>query len=61
MEIDQLEDGENLSDGLKKLTGKTTVPQVFIGGTHVGGCDDTLAAYSSGRLKDLLASAGITI
>lgn len=34
--------------------------QVFIGGEHVGGCDDTLAAKSSGKLKTLLEAAGVT-
>lgn len=34
-------------------------PQVFIGGTHVGGCDDTLAAYNSGKLKALFEQAGV--
>lgn len=34
--------------------------QVFIGGQHVGGCDDTLAAKSSGKLKALLEAAGVS-
>lgn len=61
VELDELEDGQVVSEGLLKLTGKRTVPQVFVGGTHVGGCDDTFAAYQNGRLKELLASKGITI
>lgn len=33
--------------------------QVFVGGQHVGGCDDTMAAYNSGKLKQLLDAAGV--
>ena len=33
--------------------------QVFVGGNHVGGCDDTVAAYNSGKLKSLLEAAGV--
>lgn len=33
--------------------------QVFVGGNHVGGCDDTVAAFNSGKLKTLLEAAGV--
>lgn len=36
--------------------GRTTVPQIFIGDTHVGGCDDLFALESSGKLDPLLAA-----
>ncbi len=35
-------------------TGRRTVPQIFIGSTHVGGCDDLHALEASGRLDTLL-------
>ena len=35
--------------------GQTTVPQIFIGDTHVGGCDDLYALDHAGRLDPLLA------
>ena len=35
--------------------GSTTVPQIFIGDTHVGGCDDLYALERAGRLDPLLA------
>ena len=41
---------------IAKAGGKTTVPQVFIGGQHVGGCDDLFAAHNSGALAKLLKS-----
>ena len=36
------------------LTGRRTVPQIFIGATHVGGCDDLMALDSRGGLTPLL-------
>jgi glutaredoxin 3 len=37
------------------LTGRRTVPQIFIGDTHVGGCDDLMALDQRGGLATLLA------
>ena len=39
------------------LTGRRTVPQIFIGETHVGGCDDLVALDRSGGLEPLLQRA----
>ena len=36
------------------LTGRRTVPQIFIGDTHVGGCDDLIALDGRGGLMPLL-------
>jgi glutaredoxin 3 len=36
-------------------TGRRTVPQIFIGGTHVGGCDDLVALDRRGALAPMLA------
>ncbi|MFG6465508.1 glutaredoxin 3 [Roseateles sp. BYS87W] len=38
-------------------TGRRTVPQIFIGDTHVGGCDDLIALDQQGGLLPLLQSA----
>lgn len=38
-------------------TGRRSVPQIFIGNTHVGGCDDLVALDSRGELMPLLESA----
>lgn len=35
--------------------GRTTVPQIFIGETHVGGCDDIYRLEAEGRLDSMLA------
>jgi glutaredoxin 3 len=40
-----------------ELTGRRTVPQIFIGDTHVGGCDDLVDLDRRGGLVPLLAAA----
>jgi glutaredoxin 3 len=42
---------------MMELTGRRTVPQIFIGQTHVGGCDDLMALDSAGGLVPLLQAA----
>ena len=42
---------------IERSGGRTTVPQVFIGDTHVGGSDDLAAADRSGELDRLLGTA----
>jgi glutaredoxin 3 len=39
---------------MMKITGRRTVPQIFIGETHVGGCDDLIALDQRGGLMPLL-------
>jgi glutaredoxin 3 len=41
---------------LGKSNGRTTFPQIFVGGTHVGGCDDLYALDRAGKLDPLLAA-----
>lgn len=41
---------------MMELTGRRTVPQIFIGETHVGGCDDLMALDAKGGLAPLLAA-----
>lgn len=41
-------------DEMMSLTGRRTVPQIFIGDLHVGGCDDLFALDRAGRLDALL-------
>jgi glutaredoxin 3 len=43
-------------DRMIELTGRRTVPQIFIGSTHVGGCDDLVALDQRGGLMPLLGS-----
>jgi glutaredoxin 3 len=41
---------------MMEITGRRTVPQIFIGDTHVGGCDDLMALDGRGGLLPLLAA-----
>ena len=43
-------------DHMMAITGRRTVPQIFIGDTHVGGCDDLIALDQKGGLAPLLAA-----
>lgn len=44
-------------DHMMQITGRRTVPQIFIGDTHVGGCDDLIALDGRGGLLPLLSAA----
>jgi glutaredoxin 3 len=41
-------------DTMMRLTGRRTVPQIFVGDVHVGGCDDLMALDARGGLSPLL-------
>ncbi len=41
-------------EAIRRSGGRTTVPQIFIGAQHVGGCDDLLALERAGKLDPLL-------
>ncbi len=57
-EIDIAADPARRSEMMTKSAGKTTVPQIFIEGMHVGGCDDLYALDRDGKLDPLLRKAG---
>ena len=42
---------------IERANGRSTFPQIFIGKTHVGGCDDLYALDEAGKLDPLLAQA----
>jgi len=42
---------------VERSGGRNTFPQIFIGGRHIGGCDEMLALERAGRLDALLAAA----
>ena len=48
--------GEKKSEMIDRSKGRTTVPQIFIGGKHIGGCDDLVDLQASGKLAGLLAA-----
>jgi glutaredoxin 3 len=55
-EIDVEEDGK-LREEMIARSGRRTVPQIFIGDRHVGGCDDLFALDGSGELDRLIQGA----
>ena len=42
---------------IQRANGRTTVPQIFIDGQHIGGCDDLYALDREGKLEQLLKAA----
>lgn len=46
-------------DEMMEKTGRRTVPQIYIGDTHVGGCDDLVALDKAGKLLPLLAALSV--
>jgi glutaredoxin 3 len=55
-EINVAGDRERRSEMVERSGGRMTVPQIFIGETHVGGCDDLYALDDAGGLDPLLAA-----
>lgn len=48
--------GEKKGEMIQRAGGRTTVPQIFVDGRHIGGCDDLFDLQLSGKLADLLAA-----
>jgi glutaredoxin 3 len=55
-EIDITHSEKLQQEMISKSGGRKTVPQIFIGSTHVGGCDDLYALEKDGKLSNLLAA-----
>ncbi|OVA20748.1 Glutaredoxin [Macleaya cordata] len=58
IELDKESDGSEIQAALAEWTGQRTVPNVFIGGNHIGGCDTTTSMHKGGKLVPLLTQAG---
>ena len=54
-EIDAPHGSTARADASKRSGGRTTMPQIFIGERHIGGCDDLVALDRAGKLDSLLA------
>ncbi|KAF9180483.1 thioredoxin reductase [Haplosporangium sp. Z 767] len=55
IELDNDENGAAIQAYLLELTGQRTVPNIFIGQKHIGGCDDLFKLERNGQLKTLLS------
>lgn len=56
-EIDVAMDASKRAEMMERSGGRQSVPQIFIGGTHVGGCDDLYALDAAGGLDPMLKPA----
>jgi len=59
-EIDGGGNREVRKEMIARANGRSTFPQIFIGTTHVGGCDDLYALDEAGKLDPLLAEAKVS-
>ena len=48
--------GEKKQEMIQRAGGRTTVPQVFVNGRHIGGCDELMALEQQRKLDELLAA-----
>ena len=55
-EVNVLAQPGRKAEMIKRANGGRTVPQIFVGDTHVGGCDDLYALERAGKLDPLLAA-----
>jgi glutaredoxin 3 len=56
-EIDVFMDSDAREEMESKSNGRRTVPQIFIGSQHVGGCDELYSLENNGKLDTLLSAA----
>ena len=56
VEFDVLAQPQLRGEMMGRAAGRHTVPQIFIGDTHVGGCDDLFALERAGRLDVMLSA-----
>ena len=54
-EIDVMRQPDKRQEMMSRANGSHTVPQIFIDGVHIGGCDDLYALERAGKLDPLLA------
>jgi glutaredoxin 3 len=55
-EIDVMRDPSRKPEMIQRANGGRTVPQIFVGEKHVGGCDDLFALEQAGKLDAMLAA-----
>lgn len=52
--------GGNIRAALREITNAPTIPQIFVGGEHIGGCTETFDAFNDGSLQELLQTNNVT-
>ncbi|KAL6068150.1 Glutaredoxin domain-containing protein [Balamuthia mandrillaris] len=61
LELDTMGEGSKIQALLQEISGQRTVPNVYINGEHIGGCDDTMGLYKNGQLVKKLEAAGVSV
>lgn len=56
VDLDLVDNGAEIQNDLAQLSGQRTVPNIFIKGKHIGGCDKLHALHADGKLLPLLNS-----
>jgi len=56
-EIEAGMDPDKRREMVERADGRSTFPQIFIGGEHIGGCDEMLALERAGKLDSMLSAA----
>ena len=56
-ELDHMQNGSLIQDYLTELTGRRTVPNVFVASNNIGGGDETAALHSNGQLAGMVTKA----
>lgn len=59
IELNERDDGAEIQEELEKISGQRTVPNIFIGGKHIGGNSDIQALHKSGKLVPLLKEVNV--
>lgn len=58
-DLSERDDGYEIQDALEKVTGQRTVPNIFIGGKHVGGCSELMKLEAKGVLGEMIKGAAL--
>ncbi|CAG9334586.1 unnamed protein product [Blepharisma stoltei] len=59
IEVDKEKEGDSMKSALKELTMQNTVPNIFIGGFHIGGYDDLSEGLASGAVQERLKESNV--
>ena len=59
VELNQVPNGSAIQNTLAEITRQRTVPNIFIGGQHVGGCSELQAGVGNGSVQNKLEQAGV--
>jgi len=58
--MDEIPNGDNMHNALKKYSKYYTVPNIYIGGVHIGGASELNAGIQNGKVKMALDNAGVS-